>query len=194
MKRKKLLICIAVAVLALIIGVYFLIIPQKSSSSVLSDRAKEFMLKQKSSNSKVWRNIVTTNQPKERNQEIRIEKCYVFRVPFVIDHTTMSPDCSVMVSLDGGGQISASRRAVNFLDVAEAPDVVFRKRNEEYKEQEVLSKSGRKYLTFVRTVDGFEQTGFYIMNGQYVTISLSKATNEDLSKEFSQILSSLELL
>jgi len=194
MKRKKLLICIAVAVLALIIGGYFLIIPQKSSSSVLSDRAKEFMKKQKNSNSKVWRNVVTTNQPKERNQEIRIEKCFVFRVPFVIDHTTMNPECSVMVSLDGGGQISASKRHVDFTEVVEAPDVVFRKRNEEYKEQEVLSNSGRKYLTYVRMVDGFEQTGFYIADGQYITISLSKATNEDLSKEFSQVLSSLELL
>ena len=194
MKRKKLFIFIAVAVLAIIIGGYFLLIPQKSSSSVLSDRAKEFMKKQKSSNSKVWRNVVTTSQPKERNQEIRVEKCFVFTVPFVIDHSALSPDCSVMVSIDGGGQISASKRFVDFLDVAEAPDVVFRKRNEEYKEREVLSKSGRKYLTYVRTVDGFEQTGFYIANGQYVTISLSKATNDDLSEEFSQILSSLELL
>jgi hypothetical protein len=194
MKRKKLFICIAVAVLALSVGGYFLIIPQKSSSSVLSDRAKEFMQKQKSSNSKVWRNVVTSSQPKERNQEIRIEKCFVFRVPFVIDHTTMNPECSVMVSLDGGGQIAASKRSVDFGDVEDAPDVVFRKRNEEYKEREVLSKSGRKYLTFVRTVDGFEQTGFYIANGQYVTLSLSKATNEDLSEEFSQLLTSLELL
>lgn len=194
MKRKNVFIVSAVAVLALSVGGYFILAPQKSTSSVLSDRAKEFMQKQKGENSKVWRNVVTTTKPQERDREIRIEKCFVFRVPFVIDHTTTSPECSVTVSLDGGGQIAVSKRVVDFSDVTESSDVVFRKRNTEYKEQKVITTNGKKYLTYVRTTEGFEQTGFLIAEGKYLTISLSKATNEDLSKEFSQILSSLELL
>ena len=192
-KKKKILILITV-VLLLLVGGYFLILPQKSTSSVLSSRAEEFMKQQKLADSKVWRNVVTTSAHKELNQEIRVEKCFSFRVPFIIDHSSIGPECSVTVSLDGSGQITASKRIVEFGDVTEAPDVVFRKRNEEYKEQVVVAKSGKKYLTFIRTVEGFEQTGFMISGGQYVTISLSKSTNEDLQEEFSQLISSLELL
>lgn len=194
-RQKKFLILLACFSAGLLAVLYFLIIPQESTSGELSARAKEFMATQKKGDSEVWRNVETDPKIQSSNQEVLIKDCFVFKVPFVIKNMTSDKDCSVTVNLEGSGTITVSVRKVGFASLTESPDVMFRQRHlEEYRQKSFVTKSGMSYLRFLRTDEGYEEVGFLMQDDRYLTVSLVRSTNEDLAPQFSSLLESLDLL
>ena len=194
MKKKPALIVLCLIIGSLVLS-YFLIIPRKSTSSTLSSRAREFISTQKKGDSEVWRNVVTDPKTKSSNQEVLIKDCFVFKVPFVIKNVISDKDCKVTVNLEGSGTITVSVRKEGFASLTESPDVMFRQRHpDEYREKPFVTKSGMSYLRFLRTEEGYEEVGFLMQDEGYLTASLVRSTNEDLTPQFSSLLESLDLL
>lgn len=195
MKKTSLIIGSFVVIILGVLGYMVLSAQKHIGSESLSQRSKDFMKKQKLSDSAVWRNVVLDGkESSKKNQRLELDDCYGLTVPFPIKRSTAEEGCKATLFLDPTGTITLWRRSMQISSLDEASDVMFRQRNPDRYSQEAVDFGKYHFLVFFSKQEGIERTAFLLDNNNYLSISFTKSSNEDEKEKFETLLKSLEML
>lgn len=191
------IVIFALIFLLVIIGVvvYFYVDFLRSSRSqnTLSDRAKEFLQEQKTKNNS-YSNLRLENG-KVIDQDITVEKCFSFQVPFRIKNinTDSKNPCYRYVSFENPkGSIVIYREDAGGLSIDEAPGIALRRLKKDTYKEESIVLGGQKFLVFQDTTKPFEKTAYTKSSDFYIIATLS-VTDPEVSKEkFMSFLASVK--
>jgi hypothetical protein len=165
----------------------------------LSERSREFIASQKSSQSSSWQ---TVNLTKKRAGEsdfdsnrVTVKDCYSLIVPFQVADDRQNDPCVYYAILESPrGSFTTSLRSVGFSRVEDAPDVTFRRSKKDVYHEADLNVSNQPVLVFTDTTGASGRTAFMMIEGKVFTLSMNIAADEATQmRQIRKILESVEI-
>lgn len=168
-------------------------------SSGLSERSKEFIASQKSSQDSSWQ---TVNLGKKYAGEhdfdsnrMTVKHCYSIIVPFQVADDRQNDPCVYYAILESPrGSFTTSLREVGFTSVTDAPDVTFRRGKKDVYHESSFTANGQPVLVFTDATGESGRTAFMMIEGKLFTLSMNIAASEDIQlRQIRKIVESVEI-
>lgn len=194
--RKIIIFGVILFVLIAGVALYFYVdfLNASHTQNSLSDRAKEFLQEQKTGNNSL--SDVNLKGRKVISQDISIEKCFSFHVPFSVRNVNTDNNgnpCYRYVSFDNPkGSIVIYKESAAGLPLENAPGISLRRLKKDTYKEESLSINGHTFLVFRDITKAYEKTAYMVSHDNYIIVTLSVTDPEVSDDTFKMLLSSIQ--
>jgi hypothetical protein len=185
-----------------LIGIVILILsntPQKgSNSTVLSDRSKEFLEKQRKEGKLDFAGVNAKGGEEERiagSEVIDIDRCFSISIPFPIESNKDMGECfNQIIITRPRGMVNVYQRTVSYASFDDDSGVKLRRGDPKLYKEEKKQVDGKQFLVFKKTDAGYEKTALYLNRGKLTGVVLLANINDDsLDEKFDEMIDSIDL-